>query len=311
MIYLSADGLPSRFRLFRKGANETVKGTFIFDDEAARLVMTEFEKHGTDLMIDLEHLSLDTESRNYKPDALGWFKLAVENGELWAVDVRWNPEGTARLTDKTQRYTSPAFCTDKDNRIVSILNVALCAMPATRKPMPLVAASKSLGATGGKGMDELLKKLRAALKLADEATEDEIMTALAAKLAPPEEEKPEAEPEEEPEATAALSVRLTAQAKQIEALNAEIQRSKISELIALNIDKLAPTQEAWARSQSYETLSSFFEGAPSVHKRAHVALTNDAKTNELTPDEIRMCKLTGVSEEKFKKEKERRNGATH
>lgn len=289
MILLSSDTLPTRFRLFRKGINETVKGDFVFDDEAARLVMAEFERHGTDLMIDLEHLSLDSYAPNYKPDALGWFKLAVGNGELWAVDVKWNPEGIARLTDKQQRYVSPAFATDKENRIVAILNIALCAMPATRKPMPLVAASKLPQRADRSNMDELLKKLRTALKLADDATEDDIMAALATRLAADEETPPPVE-DEEPTAEA---TQLSQLSKDVAALRAELNRKNVEDLIRANTSKISPAMQPWARTQTYEQLSAFLENAPAIHKAAATPAKIDPNVEILTANEIRFAKILG------------------
>lgn len=135
---------PTEFRLFKSGRNDTLKGSFVFDATAASLVMGAARAHGVDYAIDLEHLSLDTESKNFDPDARGWFQLEVRNGELWAVNVRWTPDGARRLSEKTQRYISPAFRTDSLGRITEILNVALVAMPATHNATALIAASRGI-----------------------------------------------------------------------------------------------------------------------------------------------------------------------
>ncbi len=143
------DAPPTEFRIFRAGLNDTHKGPFLFDDEAARLVMADFQRAGVDLMIDLEHLSLKQESKAYDPDARGHCKLAVRNGELWAVDVKWTADGKQRLSDRRQRYTSPVVERDAEtNRVLSIFNVALCGQPATFNAQPLIAASKRLAERG-------------------------------------------------------------------------------------------------------------------------------------------------------------------
>lgn len=142
---LGGDEPPTSFRLFKAGENETTKGVFLFDEKSAEMVMTAAkDRGGVDYPIDLEHLSLESssDSRNYDPDARGWFALEVRNGELWAVNVRWTPDGCRRLSEKTQRYVSPAFMTDDDNRITEIVNVALVAMPATHGTPALVAANR-------------------------------------------------------------------------------------------------------------------------------------------------------------------------
>jgi hypothetical protein len=132
---------PTEFRLFKAGVNETTKGDFLFDDAAAAAVMAAYRKHAVGLAIDLEHLSLDADRVNYDPDARGWADLEVRNGELWAVNVKWTPDGEQRLTEKRQRYVSPAFTTDNDGRINEVWNVAICAMPATHGAPALVAAN--------------------------------------------------------------------------------------------------------------------------------------------------------------------------
>lgn len=132
--------LPTEFRIWKSGRNSDRNGfNVLFDDAAARMVMASYEEHGVDVMIDLEHRSLEQESRAYDPDARGWAKLALRNGELWAVDVRWTPDGARRLSEQTQRYVSPAFFQDEDGRPTRIKNIALVAMPATDEIPALVA----------------------------------------------------------------------------------------------------------------------------------------------------------------------------
>lgn len=142
-LVIGPDGkLPTEVRVFKAGVNDTEKGPYLFDDEAARLVMAHQEAMGgVDRMIDLEHLSLDEESENYDPDARGWCRLAVRAGELWLVGISWTPDGTERLTSRKQRYLSPAFPTDEDRRITKIVNIALTAIPATHDAVALIAAS--------------------------------------------------------------------------------------------------------------------------------------------------------------------------
>ena len=164
-ISLDASDLPKEILLFRAGWNDTEKGQFLFDDEAAALVLGAQAQHNVDRMIDLEHLSLDETATNYDPDARGWFRLEVRNGDLWATNIVWNPDGVDRLTNRKQRYFSPAFTTDSDGRITKIVNVALTALPATHDAAPLIAAS-----TRRKRMEfiSLAAKFGAVKKLADE-----------------------------------------------------------------------------------------------------------------------------------------------
>lgn len=199
--------LPREFRLFVAGWNDTEKGRFLFDAEAAAAVKAAYEKWDVDRMIDLEHLSLDKESVNYDPDARGWCKLEVrEDGSLWATEVSWTPDGQARLTEKRQRYVSPAFNFDLETmRVTSVFNIAICAVPATHGTPALVAAS-----AGGNSMtvEEFLKVCKA---LGIE-TSTSIEDALAKIKGEPAKEEPEDAPASEPAAEVAAEVPVAAAA---------------------------------------------------------------------------------------------------
>lgn len=145
------DPLPTEFLIFKAGVNPTRNGySVLFDERAAAQVMADYEAHGVDLMIDLGHLSLPEElggrpDRLDAHDARGWCQLELRDGELWAVGVRWTPDGADRLRTKKQRYTSPAFTLDADNRPVSVVNIALLSMPGTDHLPALVAAGRQIG----------------------------------------------------------------------------------------------------------------------------------------------------------------------
>lgn len=139
----AGDVPPTEFLIFAAGVNETQKGPFTFDAAAAKSVLDTYSAQGVDLMIDLEHQSLHDPIRSDSCDARGWFQLSLRpDGSLWAVNVRWTQDGTRRLAEKTQRYISPAFF-DEDGRVLELVNVALCARPATYDARPLVAASRT------------------------------------------------------------------------------------------------------------------------------------------------------------------------
>lgn len=141
------DEPPTEIRVFSEGWNDTTKGRFLFDGEAAQSVIAAYQEHGADVMFDLEHLSLESpqESRNFDPDARAWARLEMRDGELWAVGIRWTPDGDRRLRERTQRYISPAFDVDpQTKRIVSLVNVAITSLPATHGLQPLVAATERM-----------------------------------------------------------------------------------------------------------------------------------------------------------------------
>jgi phage I-like protein len=290
------DAAPTEFLLFRKGLNETSKGSFLFDDAAAAAVMSEYEKHGADIMIDLEHLSLDGEARHFDPDARGWCKLALRDGALWAVDVRWTPDGAARVEAKRQRYTSPAFLTEgKTRRIRRLLNVAIVAMPATHQLAPLVAASDSSGGN--------VNAFAKALGLSDDATEEDVLKALAAvqakaKLAdgppppvPGEEKKDEAAPP--PAALSALE-------EKFEKLAAAQARSEVAAILldARKSKSVSPAFERLAMARSADEVRELVAVLPPAPRGEFHAPAGPAPTDEaieLSDAEELVCRLTDVS----------------
>ena len=174
------DTLPTEFRLFTKGWNDTENGRFLFDGAAAKSVMAAYAAWGVDLAIDLDHAMIEIEPGAspdpHARDARGWCRLELRpDGSLWAVNVRWTPDGAKRLTDKTQRYVSPAFkCDPKTMRIQKIMNVAIVAMPATHDTPALVAASVN---RKGAGMDpKLIRQALEALEKGDDAAARAILT---------------------------------------------------------------------------------------------------------------------------------------
>ncbi len=145
-LEMAGDQPPTCFRIFKAGWNETTKGNLLFDQAAAAAVMARYKREGVDLIVDLNHDSVDEEAcrmRADASDARGWYQLELRGGELWAVNVRWTPDGARRLAEKTQRYISPVSMYDRESkRVEYLLNVAMVAMPATLGAAPLVAAHK-------------------------------------------------------------------------------------------------------------------------------------------------------------------------
>lgn len=315
---IDVESAPDRFRIFKKGLNETTKGTFNFDDAAADRIMDFYERRNVDVMIDLEHLSLDKESNAYNPDAMGWAKLAVIDSELWAVDVRWTEEGRSRIETKKQRYISPVVVFEDDNReqMSLIVNLALCANPATFGAYPLIAASYDLK---GDKMDlEVIANLLGLPEDADIETILEAIRALMSKVAETTEDVPEdaetatEEATEDTEtATEDAETALSAIAKltaENAALKMEIDSLKKSNLIRSNPDKIPPALEGWAATLSLSALEGFIKTAPRINpsRSPKVEHTNSVA---LTASEKLTAKLTGIDPNKIIEYKRKINAA--
>ncbi len=334
-VLLAADGeLPTEFRIFARGENQTTKGTFVFDDAAATDVLASFSEHmktgAKGLMIDLEHLSLDTDAQNFDPDARGWAQLEVRNGELWATQVAWTTDGARRLTEKTQRFISPAFARNPETRrITRVINVAITALPATDQLTPLIAAN-----IRGDQMNEL----KAALGLAEDATDDEVLAALkalTAKLADTEaklaklqedglEEEEEAKanaavaeaartatgktkPDEVAAGLVALSARRTADtdtAAELATLRAGLESRDVRDMVKDHIDQIPKTLETWALAQTPDALKVYLKDAPKIRRTPAVELAvdnDDAIT--LTSEDREVATQLGVDPAKMLEDK--------
>lgn len=331
--------LPSTFRILRAGENPTAKGTLLFDDAAAQSVMAAYEQHGVDVMIDLEHLSLDQESRNFDPDARGWAKLAVRDGELWAVDVRWGPDGALRLTERRQRYVSPVVAVDDDGRVMSLLNIAITALPATDNAQPLMAASKRLARKRTCTMDETeqteemrarkLARLRELMALPDEASPEDVVAAL--------EEMPAADvleivieaiadvvdevPSDDAEIAMAarklagrtrageVIARLSAlterqqpdasQAQRIEELERRVRERDLDDVIALNARKLDPQREKRVRELAQRYDIDAARAFVDALPEVVVAQPPTDNAPELSEHAVRLCADKKIDPAKF------------
>jgi phage I-like protein len=280
-IALSSDEPPREFRIFTAGEVDTVKGKFLFDEAAAKSVMAEYAAHGIDVMLDYDHASLGPAIDPAQAGkAAGWCNLEIRDGELWAVNIRWTDPAAEALKRKEWRFMSPAFSTDEEGRITSLLNVAITNLPATRKLEPLMAASvKELSMLS----PETVKKALAAIKDGDADAAMALLEEMIAGAAggdapaedPPAEEMAEdppapAEEDEEEQAAVAASIsrltRITGK-DTIGAAVDEVETWRASHLkIEAETAKLAKEREALELGQRKENAAKLVKlGAETPH----------------------------------------------
>jgi phage I-like protein len=334
---------PKEFRIFAAGWNDTYKGRFLFDDEAAAEVMAANAEHGVDRPIDLEHLSVDPDAQNYDPDARGWFSLEVRNGELWAVGVTWTPDGDERIRNRKQRYISPFFGFDKKSRrVLSLYNVAICAIPATKEMPALVAASArsklELAALSIEANEMEYKKILAALGLGDDASLEDALNAIKAFQEAKGEEKKTEEAKDEPgddkdaeekEEKAsddadekelegltpkmrgkflALQANMAKLSNTVTTLVKKQTKSEVETLISENTDKVPLHMEAFLKKQPIEVVQEFLKHSIATPRAKTPPKDPTGRTEEvkLTKEEKELAKLSGITEVqqlKFKQER--------
>jgi len=141
---LSSSAPPGEFRIWSFGEIETTKGTFLFDETAARSVLDAWSAYGNRLTIDYEHKAVDPNRRAGDGKSAGSFLLELRDDGLYAVDVRWTPPAFEQLSNKEWLYFSPYFSAEEGSgRILELINLALTNIPATRNMTPLVTAHRS------------------------------------------------------------------------------------------------------------------------------------------------------------------------
>ncbi len=192
---LAGETVPQRVLLAPWGQVESTSGSFVVDDESARLATDAFEEHGTDLPIDYEHQTLGGtySSPNGQAPAAGWIKrLFAESGVGLLAEIEWTDQAEKLLASKEYRYLSPvAIIRKNDRKLVAIHSAALTNKPAIVGMRPIV--NRGGMANGECGMsnaihnpqsaiDNPLALLRVELDLPVDAAPDEVLVAASQRL---------------------------------------------------------------------------------------------------------------------------------
>jgi len=170
--------VPERLRIAPWGRVDSTSGTFVVDDEAARLVLEAFAEHGTDLPIDYEHQTLggSYSSPTGQAPAAGWIKrLEVDPGEGIFAVVEWTEPAREQLAAKQYRYLSPVALVRKDDRkLIALHSVALTNKPAIVGAEPIVNRHTD---ADDASVEDALQSLRDALRLNGDAGVDTVLIA--------------------------------------------------------------------------------------------------------------------------------------
>lgn len=268
-------------------------------------------------------------------------KLEWRDTGLYAVDVEWTERATAMIESGEYKYISPVFTYDKKTgAIKNLINAALTNNPAL-DGMDAVAAnhiSNLIFPLHDKEelsmLEELLNNLRWMLNMPVTATQDEIVAELQKAI---DQIKSVATSvtaapgfdivalvKSQVEQITALNLAAnnpdpakfvavaTMQALQTElaSLRAEKLEREVNEVIqaALTSGKLLPAQEEWARNLGKHNIASLRAYVDTAQPIAALTGTQTGGnpppgTNsiQLTDDQLKICKATGVTPEDFLK----------
>ena len=311
--FRARDGRPANVKAWRMDA--TIAAKLI--DQVAAL--------GIDLVIDYEHQTLLAEKNGQPAPAAGWFSRLEwrESDGLYVVGAKWTGRAQDYIESDEYRYISPVFEYDKTGAPVRLLHVALTNNPALDNQPGVaeaVAACFSLAANQETPMNELLKKMLAALGLQETATEAEAATAIAALKAKADQATgletevaalKSASPDPArfvPLATlSATQGELAAANQALAVLKAEKAGQELDGVItaALTAGKLLPAQEVWARdlgTKDLAALKSYVDSTPVIAPLTTQTSTTPVKgggTHQSTDADLAVMKALGLTADQF------------
>jgi phage I-like protein len=271
----------------RDGRPEGI-GAWRIDANVAQQLIALADARNTPFVIDYNHQTLHADKSGTPAPAAGWFTALEwrEGDGLYATDVKWTPKAAEYVKNKEYRFISPVFYHADNGDVSQLLMAAITNFPALDGMDEILAAASTMfnpskNVTGDDTvMNELLKKLLARLGLAEDATEEDAMGAVA-NLMSMADKAADAETK-----VAALSTQLATAAKvdpakyvpvsvveelktQVAALTTSINTDKVTEMVAAGIadKKLLPAQKEWATdlgNHNLASLSTYLENAQSI-----------------------------------------------
>ena len=317
---------PEWMLLFKAGWGKLATGeTFLVDEQCLALIKKYITTRGNEIVFDYEHASLEKEAA----PASGWIKeLVWEDGVGIKARVEWTEKAATFIAQKEYRYFSPVFAVRKsDSRVCYLDSVALTNRPKTNNLTPILAKLEAgLGNNFTKEEEEMdRKKLIAALGLKEDATDEQILTAVAkldVKL--PEEKTKEVLPkaiaaaldlkETDTESVVVASIHALKQTSKTSVSVADfnalqkkiIDRDATDAVVAAMANgKVTPDQKDWAMEYAIKDLEGFkvYVSKAPVVIPVETLPGKTEQSDDLIKDEavIKVAKSMGVDLEDIKK----------
>lgn len=137
---------PTAFLIWPSGEVNTDLGVFQFTDRSAALLMADQAARNVKFAFDLDHLSMRSDLPEHARRAVGWHRIEIRDGALWATECEWAPHVREGLEAKppSWRYYSPVFNFDPETReILRYMSCALTNSPATHGATDLALAARA------------------------------------------------------------------------------------------------------------------------------------------------------------------------
>lgn len=316
-IIAENNAAPEWILLFAEGRRQLENGPdFLVDREAFDAVSARFERRGNDIVIDYEHQTLYGD----KAPAAGWIQaLRYTDGVGIEARVEWTEAAAEHIAQKEYRYFSPVFLIrDTDSRVEGVLHVALTNTPRINDLQPIAAKLHVL--QGKEASMDFLKKLLAALGMAEDAGEEDALAEVAKiKAAEPVEvvakEVLEALGMTDGDTSAVVASihalkqqpRGMVRREEFEAVVAKLAQRDADEAVAaaMAAGKITPDQQEWAATYAQRDLdgfNAFVAKAPVVVPLGNLPKKPaDPADPLLTDTTLTVAKLFGNSAEELKK----------
>lgn len=325
---------PRIIQLFKMGAHPSRNGKpkiVRVDDlaHAERIAATTAAYHrSNDMVIDYDHQTIFAAKDGVggQARAAGWSGkvFATESGVFAEVD--WNEAAASALDRKEYRYISPVFVHDREGRPIFVVNATLTNTPSL--DLLPAAASAFSQLIGVQSMN--LSSIAKALGLGEDATEEEVlraianlnsapatMTAIATVLGAAADAdlvaaatalKEKADKASNPDPAKFVPVATVAELQtsvqsltaSLDALQADKRKAKIDQAQAEG--KLPPALVAHATSITDETALDAFLGALPAGGLGKPAITDPAKLNadgKLDEEQLALCSSMGWDPEAY------------
>lgn len=261
----------------RDGRPVEVDG-FRMDAAAAAKVAALAAARKTPFVIDYEHQTLASEKNGQPAPAAGWFKALEwrEGAGLYATDVEWTAKARAHIDAGEYKFISPVFSYHpKTGEVLRMHMAALTNNPAL-DGMDAVAALATEFFTRSQEPtikeDRPMKAIAILLGLAEDASEAEITTALAALKAKTGEQDTTiaALKTQSPDPAKYVPIETVTQLQtDLAALSTRLNDGELDSVIegALDAGKLLPAMESWARElgkSNLAALKTYIEKTPAI-----------------------------------------------
>lgn len=328
-VDLSGAAVPADVRLLPAGEFRAIDGrpvdceAWILSEEDGQRIAAQAQARASASVIDYEHATLHAKKTGAEAPAAGWYKqLEWRADGLWAIGIKWTAAAEARIAANEYRYLSPVFSYDpQTGHVDRLLHAALTNDPGLDGLTDLAALTAGLLSPftpKEMHLNELLKKLLAALGLQETATETEALGAVAglkSHLAALSAQVNQPDPAKfVPVAvlTALQGEHATQQAR-LSALAAQVAGAELEKVVTdgLAAGKLTPATEPWARDlgkRDLAALSAFLTAAPVVIAVGETQSggkggTGQAGASGLTEIERKVCAAMAISPEAYAKTK--------